>query len=77
MEQFLLELGAGFTFVARQKRLPIDDDDFYLDLLFYNRKLKRLVAIELKLGSFKAESKSQMELYLRWLAKHTGILATT
>lgn len=70
MEQFLLELGAGFTFVARQKRLPIDDDDFYLDLLFYNRKLKRLVAIELKLGAFKAEHKSQMELYLRWLAKH-------
>lgn len=70
MEQCLLELGAGFTFVARQKRLPIDDDDFYLDLLFYNRKLKRLVAIELKLGSFKAEYKSQMELYLRWLAKH-------
>lgn len=70
MEQFLPELGAGFTFVARQKRLPIDDDDFYLDLLFYNRKLKRLVAIELKLGAFKAEHKSQMELYLRWLAKH-------
>jgi predicted nuclease of restriction endonuclease-like (RecB) superfamily len=55
MEQFLLELGAGFAFVARQKRLQIDDDDFYLDLLFYNRKLKRLVAIELKLGAFKAE----------------------
>jgi predicted nuclease of restriction endonuclease-like (RecB) superfamily len=70
MEQFLLELGAGFTFVARQKRLQIDDDDFYLDLLFYNRKLKRLVAIELKLGAFRAEYKSQMELYLRWLAKH-------
>ncbi|WP_028215386.1 PDDEXK nuclease domain-containing protein [Paraburkholderia mimosarum] len=70
MEQFLLELGAGFTFVARQKRLQIDDDDFYIDLLFYNRKLKRLVAIELKLGAFKAEYKSQMELYLRWLARH-------
>ncbi|MEQ0777772.1 PDDEXK nuclease domain-containing protein [Paraburkholderia tropica] len=70
MEQFLLELGAGFTFVSRQKRLQIDDDDFYLDLLFYNRKLKRLVAIELKLGAFKAEYKSQMELYLRWLARH-------
>jgi YhcG PDDEXK nuclease domain len=70
MEQFLLELGAGFTFVARQKRLQIDVDDFYLDLLLYNRKLKRLVAIELKLGAFKAEYKSQMELYLRWLAKH-------
>ena len=70
MEQFLLELGAGFTFIARQKRLSIDDDDFYLDLLFYNRKLKRLVAIELKLGPFRAEYKSQMELYLRWLAKH-------
>ncbi len=70
MEQFLLELGAGFTFVARQKRLQIDDDDFYIDLLFYNRKLKRLVALELKLGNFRPEYKSQMELYLRWLAKH-------
>ena len=70
IEQFLLELGAGFTFIARQKRLQIDNDDFYIDLLFYNRKLKRLVAIELKLGSFRPEYKSQMELYLRWLAKH-------
>lgn len=70
MEQFLLELGAGFTFVARQKRLSIDDDDFYLDLLFYNRKLKRLIAIDLKLGNFRHEHKSQMELYLRWLAKY-------
>ncbi|MBK7015561.1 MAG: DUF1016 family protein [Sulfuritalea sp.] len=70
MEQFLLELGAGFSFVARQKRLQIDRDDFYIDLLFYNRKLRRLVAIELKLGEFKAEYKGQMELYLRWLAKY-------
>jgi len=70
MERFLLEMGAGFTFVARQKRLQIDDDDFYIDLLFYNRKLKRLVAIDLKLGSFRPEHKSQMELYLRWLSKH-------
>ena len=70
LEQFLLELGAGFTFVARQKRIQIDDDDFYLDLLFYNRKLKRLVVIDLKLGNFKAEYKGQMELYLRWLARH-------
>lgn len=70
MEQFLLELGAGFTFVARQKRLHIDQDDHYIDLLFYNRKLKRLVAVELKLGEFRAEYKGQMELYLRWLAKY-------
>ncbi len=70
MEQFILELGAGFTFVARQKRLQIDDDDFYLDLLFYNRKLKRLIAIDLKIGKFRHEHKSQMELYLRWLAKY-------
>ncbi|MGO4808193.1 YhcG family protein [Cupriavidus sp. 2MCAB6] len=70
LEHFLLELGAGFTFVARQKRLQIDNDDFYIDLLFYNRRLKRLVAIELKLGEFKAADKGQMELYLRWLAKH-------
>lgn len=70
LEQFLLELGAGFTFVARQKRIQIDDDDFYIDLLFYNRKLKRLVAIDFKLGSFRAEYKGQMELYLRWLSRH-------
>lgn len=70
MERFILELGVGFTFVARQKRLQIDDDDFYIDLLFYNRKLRRLVAIELKLGNFRPEYKSQMELYLRWLSKH-------
>ena len=70
LETFMLELGVGFSFVARQKRLQIDQDDFYIDLLFYNRKLKRLVAIDLKLGDFKAEYKGQMELYLRWLAKH-------
>ena len=70
LENFLLELGLGFSFVARQKRLQIDNNDFYLDLLFYNRRLKRLVAIELKLGEFKAADKGQMELYLRWLAKY-------
>ena len=70
LEHFLLELGAGFSFVARQRRIQLDNDDFYIDLLFYNRKLRRLVAIELKLGEFKAEYKGQMELYLRWLAKH-------
>ncbi|MDX1606067.1 MAG: PDDEXK nuclease domain-containing protein [Candidatus Competibacterales bacterium] len=70
IEQFLLELGAGFTFVARQKRIQIDTEDFYIDLLFYNRKLRRLVAIDLKLGRFKAEYKGQMELYLRWLARY-------
>ncbi|MBS0355445.1 MAG: DUF1016 family protein [Proteobacteria bacterium] len=70
LESFLLELGAGFSFVARQKRIQLDQDDFYIDLLFYNRRLKRLVAIDLKLGDFKAEYKGQMELYLRWLAKY-------
>lgn len=70
LENFLLELGAGFTFVARQKRLQIDNNDFYIDLLLYNRRLKRLVAIELKLGEFKAADKGQMELYLRWLTKY-------
>ena len=70
MESFLLELGAGFTFVARQKRMIIDGEDFHLDLLFYHRKLRRLIAIELKLGKFKAAYKGQMELYLRWLDKH-------
>lgn len=70
LELFLLELGNGFTFVERQKRMIIDEDDFYLDLLFYNRKLQRLVAIELKIDKFKAKYKGQMELYLKWLEKH-------
>jgi YhcG PDDEXK nuclease domain len=63
-------IGTGFSFVARQKRIQLDGDDFYIDLLFYNRKLKRLVVVELKQGSFKPEYKGQMELYLRWLAQH-------
>jgi len=70
MERFLLELGAGFTFVARQKRISVDSDDYYLDLLFYNRKLRRLIAVELKVGEFKPEYKGQMELYLRWLDRY-------
>jgi predicted nuclease of restriction endonuclease-like (RecB) superfamily len=70
LEAFILELGRGFAFVERQKRMVIDGDDFYLDLLFFHRSLHRLVAIELKLGRFKATHKGQMELYLKWLDKH-------
>lgn len=70
LENFILELGTGFTFVERQKRMIIDDEDYYLDLLFFHRKLKRLVAIELKMGKFKAKYKGQMELYLKWLDKY-------
>ncbi|MBM4347394.1 MAG: DUF1016 domain-containing protein, partial [Deltaproteobacteria bacterium] len=70
MEHFMLELGIGFTFVARQKRIQVDNDDYYLDLLFYHRGLKRLVAIDLKLGDFKPSDKGQMELYLRWLTRY-------
>lgn len=70
MEQFILELGIGFTFVARQKRITVGPDDFYLDLLFYHRGLRKLVAVELKLDKFRPEYKGQMELYLRWLEKH-------
>lgn len=70
LEQFILELGNGFTFVERQKRMIIDGEDFYLDLLFFHRKLHRLIAIDLKLGRFKAQYKGQMELYLRWLEAH-------
>lgn len=70
LEKFILELGQGFTFVERQKRMLIDGDSFKLDLLFYHRKLKRLVAIDLKLSRFKARYKGQMELYLRYLEKY-------
>jgi predicted nuclease of restriction endonuclease-like (RecB) superfamily len=70
VEAFILEFGHGFTFVERQKRMIIDNEDIVLDLLFYHRILKRLVAVELKLGTFKAAYKGQMELYLKWLNKY-------
>lgn len=70
MESFIMELGTGFAFVARQKRMTIDNEDHRLDLLFFHRGLRRLVAIELKLGEFKAAYKGQMELYLAWLNRH-------
>ena len=70
LQSFILELGAGFAFVGRQYRITIDGEDHYIDLLFYHRKLKRLVAIDLKLGDFQAGDKGQMELYLRWLEKY-------
>jgi predicted nuclease of restriction endonuclease-like (RecB) superfamily len=70
LEQFLLELGGGFSFIARQKRIPVGGEDYFLDLLFFHRGLRRLIAIELKLGDFKPADKGQMELYLRWLDKY-------
>ena len=70
LESFFLEFGNGFTFADRQKRMIIDGEDIVLDLLFYNRIFKRLVAVELKLGRFKAAYKGQMELYLKWLDRY-------
>lgn len=70
MEAFILELGTGFCFIVRQKRMEIDDTDYYLDLLFYHRKLRRLVAVDLKIGDFEAGDKGQMELYLNWLKRY-------
>ena len=70
LEKFILELGTGFAFIERQKHMVIDGEDFFLDMLFYNRALHRLVAVELKLGRFKASYKGQMELYLRYLDKN-------
>ena len=70
MESFLLELGIGFTFVARQKRMIIGGRDHHLDLLFYHRGLKRLIALDLKLGAFAPADKAQMELYLAWLREN-------
>jgi len=70
LERFILELGVGFSFVARQKRITVGNQDHYLDLLFYHRKLRRLLALDLKLGRFQPSDKGQMELYLRWLAKY-------
>lgn len=70
MEAFLLEVGNGWAFVARQKRMTVDNDDFYLDLLFYSRPLRRLIAVELKVGRFNAAYEGQMKLYLKWLDRY-------
>lgn len=73
LQKFIIEIGSDFAFLSRQKRITIGDEDYYIDLLFFHRRLKCLVAIELKLGKFKAEYKGQMELYLRWLEKYESI----
>jgi hypothetical protein len=70
IQNFISEMGTDFAFVARQKRITIDNEDYYIDLLFYHRGLHCLVAIDLKLGKFKAAYKGQMELYLRWLERN-------
>lgn len=70
LEKFILEMGIDFAFLGRQKRITIDNRDYYIDFLFYHRKMKRLVVIELKLEEFKPEHKGQVELYLRWLNKY-------
>ena len=70
VESFILELGVGFAFMERQKRVTVDGVDHYLDLLFYHRNLRRRVAVELKLADFKPGDKGQMELYLGWLNRY-------
>ncbi|MDB6135298.1 MAG: uncharacterized protein JWM59_3541 [Verrucomicrobiales bacterium] len=70
LESFLMEFGSDFAFVARQKRITVDGEDFHLNLLFYHRRLRRLVIIDLKLGKFAPADVGQMEFYLRWLKKH-------
>lgn len=70
LENFILEMGSAFAFLARQKHFVLDGRDYYMDLLFFHRALRRLVLIELKLGEFEPQDKGQVELYLRWLEKH-------
>ncbi len=70
IENTIKEFGTDFSFIARQYRIQIDEDDYFIDLLFYHRKLKCLVAIDLKTRPFKAQDKGQMELYLNWLEKY-------
>ena len=73
LQRFIIEMGSDFAFMARQKRIMIDNEDHYIDLLFYHRKLKCLVVIDLKLGKFKTAYKGQMELYLRLLEKDESV----
>ena len=70
LQQFILELGGGFAFIDRQKRIVIDGKDYYIDLLFYHRHLRRLICLDLKIGTLEPADKGQMELYLRWLEKY-------
>ena len=70
LQRFIIELGNDFAFMARQKRITIDNRDYRIDLLFFHRRLKCLVAIDLKIGEFEAAFKGQMELYLRYLEKY-------
>jgi len=70
IEMFLKEMGSDFAFMERQKQIVIDGQDYWIDLLFYHRSLRRLFVIDLKIGRFKAEYKGQMELYLRWLEEN-------
>ena len=73
LQRFIIELGSDFAFMARQKRITIDNREYYIDLLFYHRRLKCLIAIDLKIGDFEAAHKGQMELYLRYLEKHEQV----
>ena len=70
LQRFLVELGTDFTFVAQQKRITVDGEDFHIDLLFFHRGMRRLIAIELKMGRFMPADMGQMEFYLRWLKQH-------
>jgi len=73
LQRFIIELGSDFAFLARQKRITIDNRDYYIDLLFYHRRLKSLIAIDLKIGEFDAAYKGEMELYLGYLEKYENI----
>ena len=70
LEKFILEFGSDFAFLSRQKRVQIGESDYVMDLLFYHRKLQRLILIELKIGEFQPQYKGQVELYLKWLSKY-------
>ena len=67
MKNFILEIGKDFTFVGEEYRIQVGNEDFYIDLLFYNRELACLVAFELKIGKFKPEYISKMDFYLEAL----------
>ena len=73
LQRLIIELGSDFAFLARQKCITIDNSDYKIDLLFYHRRLRCLVTIDLKIGEFEAAYKGQMELYLRYLEKHKQV----
>jgi len=73
LQSFLLELGKGFTFVGRQQRITIDEDHFFVDLVFYNRLLRAFVLVDLKIGQLKHQDLGQMQMNVHYYDRYVKL----